>query len=148
MTDNIRTIGDLGSAPDKASTIHAMFSRIVRRYDLLNDLIDGVLGRLGANGARRVMCAVRGYQQEAVTALERAGFAPVMVQTLYLKYTTANVRLPVFEAVPLHVDVREKLPKRVPTFLHGQPSDESATGRSVPILRHTGGDRAPQRSEV
>lgn len=97
------------------------------RLDLLEDLIDGVLGQIEARGGGRVFCTVRGYQLEAVTALEQAGFTAVMEQNLYLKYTTASVRLPVFETVPLHVDVREKLPKRVPTFLHGQPGDESAT---------------------
>jgi hypothetical protein len=97
------------------------------RQDVLGDLVDGALARLAAQGGRRVYCAVRGYQTEAATALEQAGFSAVMEQHLYLKYTTANVRLPVFEALPLHVEVREKLPKRVPSFLHGQPRDESAT---------------------
>ena len=97
------------------------------RPDVLEELVEGTLARIGAQGGRTVYCAVRGYQAEAVTALEQAGFTAVMEQNLYLKYTTANVRLPVFEAVPLHVEVREKLPKRVPTFLHGQPRDESAT---------------------
>ena len=97
------------------------------RLDLLNDLVDGALARIAALGARRVYCAVRGYQTEAVTVLERSGFVAVVEQNLYLKYTTANARLPAFESVPLHVEVREKLPQRVPTFLQGQPRDESAT---------------------
>lgn len=97
------------------------------RPDVLDDLVDGSLARIAALGGRRVYCAVRGYQAEAATILTRAGFAAVLEQNLYLKYTTANVRLPVFESVPLHVDVREKLPKRVPSFLHGRPRDESAT---------------------
>jgi hypothetical protein len=95
------------------------------RLDVLDDLIQGALAR--AVSGRRVYCTVRAYQAEAITALERAGFQVVMEQDVYLKYTTANVRLPVFESVPLHVEVRDKLPKRVPTFLHGQPQDETAT---------------------
>jgi hypothetical protein len=95
------------------------------RLDVLDDLIQGAIARAG--GGRRVYCTVRAYQTEAIAALERAGFRVVMEQDVYLKYTTANVRLPVFESVPLHVEVRDKLPKRVPTFLHGQPQDETAT---------------------
>jgi hypothetical protein len=95
------------------------------RVDLLDDLIGGALARVG--GGRRVYCTVRAYQTEAIAALERAGFGVVQEQDVYLKYTTANARLPVFESVPLHVDVRDKLPKRVPSFLHGQPQDETAT---------------------
>jgi hypothetical protein len=48
-------------------------------------------------------------------------------QELFVKYTTANVRVPSLDSVPLHVEVREKLPQRVPTFLHGRPGDEQAT---------------------
>jgi hypothetical protein len=86
-----------------------------------------VLASLPGPPAKRVFCAVRGYQAELATALETRGFAPILEQDLLLKYTTANVRLPAFEVVPFYVDVRERLPKRVPSFLHGQPRDESAT---------------------
>ena len=97
------------------------------RTEVLNDLIPGVLAALPDRPARRVYCAVRGYQAEAATALEDRGFAPMLEQELLVKYTTASVRLPVVETVPFHVEVRDKLPQRVPSFLHGQPRDESAT---------------------
>ncbi len=59
--------------------------------------------------------------------LEYREFAPFLEQDLLVKYTTANVRLPVLEPTPFHIEVRDKLPKRVPSFLHGTPRDESAT---------------------
>lgn len=87
--------------------------------DVLSELIDGALARL-PKPIRRVHCAVRGYQAEAATALERRGFFPVVEQNLYVKYTTANVRLPAAaaEVIPFHVEVRDKIPGRVPTLLH------------------------------
>ncbi len=44
-----------------------------------------------------------------------------------MKYTTANVRAPAFEVVRFHVEARDKLPQRVPTFLHGQPRDDAVS---------------------
>jgi len=97
------------------------------RPEVLVDLLDGALAHVTGRRADRVYCAVRGYHAETETALRAHGFAPLMEQDLLIKYTTATVRAPATEAVPFHVDVREKLPKRVPSFLHGQPRDESAT---------------------
>ena len=96
------------------------------RRDVLEILVDGALHHLSPS-TKRVFCAIRGYQAEAASVLTDRGFSPVLEQELHIKYTTANVRLPSWEAVPFRVDVRDKLPKRVPTFLHGQPRDESAT---------------------
>jgi hypothetical protein len=96
------------------------------RANVLDDLLRGALAALPDRPARRVYCAVRGYQAEAATALEERGFAPILEQELLVKYTTATVRLPAFETVPFHVDVRDKLPQRVPSFLHGRPRDGSA----------------------
>lgn len=96
------------------------------RPEVVGALIDGVLAHVPAP-ITCVYCAVRGYQAEAETALRARGFAAVLEQELHIKYTTANVRLPSLEVVPFRVDVRDKLPQRVPSFLHGQPRDESAT---------------------
>jgi len=96
------------------------------RAEVIVALVDGALARIPAP-VKRVYCAVRGYQAEAMSALAARGFAPVLEQELHIKYTTANVRLPSWEAVPFRVEVRDKLPQRVPSFLHGQPRDESAT---------------------
>lgn len=96
------------------------------RTDVISDLLSGALAALPNPPARRVLCAVRTYQAEVGTALEGRGFVPVQEQDLSVKYTTATVRSPAVEAVPFHVEVRDSLPQRVPSFLHGRPRDGSA----------------------
>lgn len=96
------------------------------RSDVLDDLLAGALAGLPTSPARRVLCAVRSYQAEVATALEGRGFVSVLDQDLMVKYTTASVRVPAVEAVPFHVEVRDSLPQRVPSFLHGRPRDGSA----------------------
>ena len=97
------------------------------RADSVSVLIDAaVRGPFGPK-SRRVYCPVRGYQAELATALEAHGFAPVLEQELHIRYTTVTVRAPAPDPVPFHVEVRDALPKRVPSFLHGTPRDESAT---------------------
>lgn len=91
---------------------------------LIPDLLDGVIAQIRAqSGANRVFCTLRGYQVEAVDALCERGFDPVLEQDLSVKYTTVTARTVPAEAVPFHVDVIERLPKRVPSFLHGRPGD-------------------------
>jgi hypothetical protein len=75
----------------------------------------------------RIFCAVRGYQAELVTSLEERGFRPGVEQDLLIKYTTATIRLPVVEAVPFQLEVGEKIPQRVPTFLQGRSGDGAAS---------------------
>ena len=96
------------------------------RVDVIDDLIAASLAALLDRPVRRAYCAVRGYQAEAATALQQRGFAPILEQDLLVKYTTATARLPAFDAVSFHVEVRDKLPQRVPTFLHGRPGGGSA----------------------
>ncbi|MGH2531614.1 MAG: hypothetical protein ACRDJW_04850 [Thermomicrobiales bacterium] len=98
------------------------------RRDTLELLLDGVLSRLvDGRPTRQIYCAVRGYQMEADTFLERRGFVSILEQELHLKYTTANVRIPATESVVFHTEVNEKMPKRVPSFLQSRPPDEAAT---------------------
>ena len=97
------------------------------RIEVLSDLIDGVLAHLSARRFKRAYAVVRHYQQEALTILLDRGFIPALDQDLHVKYTTVNLRSQAPETVPFHLDVMEKLPKRIPSFLHGHPSDESAT---------------------
>lgn len=98
------------------------------RAEIVPSLIEGALGSLANRRPRRVFCAVRGYQAEAATALEAHGFHLTLEQTLLIKYTTASVRLPVAEAAPFHVEVREKVPRRVPTLPRGQWTEGQAPG--------------------
>ncbi len=91
---------------------------------LIPDVLDGVIARVRAQEpVNRVFCTLRGYQVEAVDALCERGFDPVLEQDLLVKYTTVTSRTVPSEAVPFHVDVIERLPKRVPSFLHGRPGD-------------------------
>jgi hypothetical protein len=97
------------------------------RRDVIEPLLDGVLNRVARGGhARELYAVIRGYQSEIGALLEQRGFAPVVEQDLHLKYTTATVRAPATETVVFHPEVIEKLPKRVPSFLHGTARDESA----------------------
>jgi hypothetical protein len=97
------------------------------RREVIEPLLDGALNRIVRGGRPRELYAViRGYQTEVGSLLEQRGFAPVVEQDLHLKYTTATVRAPATETVVFHPEVIEKLPKRVPSFLHGRPRDESA----------------------
>lgn len=97
------------------------------RPDVLPDLVDGTLANLALGPVRRVACPVRGYQAEVATALAGRGFAPILEQVLSVKYTTATIRVPALEPARVHLGVRERLPQRVPTFLHGRRGDDPAS---------------------
>ena len=97
------------------------------RADCLPLLLDAAVAGLAAPRIRRLYCSVRGYQAELASALQSRGFAAVLEQDLHVKYTTVQVRAPAVEALPFHVEVRDVLPKRVPSFLHGPPRDDLAT---------------------
>lgn len=97
------------------------------RTELIDSLLDGVAAWLFERRSPRVYAAVRGYQQEVQTKLVTRGMIPLHEQDLLIKYTTANIRLPVFEVVPAFAEVREGVPQRVPTFLQTQPHDDIVT---------------------
>lgn len=93
------------------------------RIDILSSLVDSTLELARLRSGRRVYCAVRGYQAELASSLEDRGFLPGLEQDLLIKYTTATVRVPIMEAVPFQLEVGEKIPQRVPTFLQGSSTD-------------------------
>ncbi|MDQ3693163.1 MAG: hypothetical protein M3464_06010 [Chloroflexota bacterium] len=93
------------------------------RRDMFAALVDEAIAIARRRSGARVYCAVRGYQAELATALEDRGFQPMIEQDVTIKYTTATVRLPVVEAVPFQLEVGEKIPQRVPTFLQGRSGD-------------------------
>ena len=67
---------------------------------------------------RQVYVAVRSYQQETEAALESLGFRPWIHQRCTIRYTAARVQQVEAATVgALHVEVRERVPKQVPTFL-------------------------------
>ena len=95
--------------------------------DQLRGLLDTVIARLHALGrVDRMYCTLRGYQAEAATALDERGFSPVLEQDLLVKYTTARTRSPQPEPLALHAEVIERLPKRVPSFVHQTSRNDSA----------------------
>lgn len=94
------------------------------RLDVLEGLLDGVLSELFRLTVRRVFCVIRTYQEEARTALLDRDFAPLHDQGLYVKYTTANLRVPIAETAAVPSERGERVPTRVPTFLQGQAADE------------------------
>lgn len=95
--------------------------------EMLSGLIDSVLLKMRAAGrTNRIYCVLRGYQAEAAKELESRGFEPILEQDLLVKYTTATARAPQPEPLALHAEVVERLPKRVPSFLHQKPRDETA----------------------
>lgn len=96
------------------------------RREGVGAMVDGALGQFGARGLRRVYCAVRGYQSELAGPLTERGFVPAFEQELFVRYTTATARRPVSESVPFALEVREPVPRRVPTFLQLPPEDEPA----------------------
>lgn len=101
------------------------------RRALFADILDDALAMLPGRGMRRVLCALRAYQVDLGPVLEEGSFVPIMDQDLHLRYTTASLRLPVGEPFPFALDVREKVPQRVPTFFLDRPQ-RSATRRDPP----------------
>ena len=109
----------------RAQTIELLYQP--DHQEVLSGLIDALLNQVRAHmSGTTVHCVLRGYQAEAAKELERRGFEPVLEQDLLVKYTTATARAAQFEPVPLHAEVIERLPKRVPSFLHQKPRDEAA----------------------
>jgi len=82
-----------------------------------------VLGRTqGHARLRQVYVTLRSYQQETEVALESLAFRPRIDQRCTIRYTAARVQQA--EAVSLnvlHAEVRERVPKQVPTFLRRRP---------------------------
>jgi hypothetical protein len=87
------------------------------------DVIDAVFARVTARrGLRRVYCAVRGYQQDLIPALEARGFRESGELTLSVKYTAVRAVAPVVEHAVQPEGVLERLPKpkRAPSYLFNQ----------------------------
>jgi hypothetical protein len=87
--------------------------------DDLEGFCGGVIDQaIRSGGANRVFVTVRAHQSELMTILDRIGFRSVRRQDLLIKYTAAKVTAKAADAVVLApVEARERVPKRVPTFL-------------------------------
>jgi len=110
----------------KAAAIDVMYQPEYRQ--VLDSFCGSVVDRaIRDEGATRVFIAVRAYQSELITVLAEMGFARVGQQDLLVKYTAAKVTAKASETIILSpADVRERVPKRVPTFMHRRPKGESS----------------------
>lgn len=91
--------------------------------DRLGSLLD--VTTMNRARSQPVYCALRAYHLDMRDELSSRGFVDIGEQELLIRYTTATVRAPVADPVLFPVELRPALPRRVPTFLEGQPTDGS-----------------------
>ena len=86
-------------------------------------LLDGVIAAPRRGRPRPVYCALRTYLMDLEGELTERGFSVIGEQELLIRYTTATARTSLAEPVHFPVELRQGLPRRVFTFLEGQPTD-------------------------
>ena len=89
----------------------------------LGVLLDGVIAAARRGRPRPVYCALRTYLMDSKDELTERGFSAIGEQELLIRYTTATARTSQSEPVHFPVELRQGMPRRVPTFLEGQPTD-------------------------
>ena len=89
----------------------------------LGMLLDGVNATPRRGRPRPVYCALRAYLMDLEDELTELGFSAIGEQELLIRYTTATARSSQAEPVYFPVELRQGMPRRVPTFLEGQPTD-------------------------
>jgi hypothetical protein len=91
------------------------------------DFLRSVLGKVAETLApSRIYATARGYQEELRTALADEGFQLLGEQQLMIKYTTAKVSARAATAtIGLPAEVRERVPKQVPTYLNRPVREET-----------------------
>lgn len=89
----------------------------------LGALLDGVIAVPRQGPARPIYCALRAYMLDLSDELTDRGFVEIGEQELLIRYTTATARTPAVDPVHFPVELRPAMPRRVPTFLEGQPTD-------------------------
>jgi len=89
----------------------------------LGALLDGVISRHRQGQSQPIYCALRTYHADLRNELIDRGFSEIGEQDLLIRYTTATARTPIFDPVHFPVELRPAMPRRVPTFLEGQPTD-------------------------
>jgi hypothetical protein len=116
-------------------TAYARYTRGSRAGMIDAVVLPGNGGRLGmlldgVNAAPRrgrprapVYCALRAYLMDLKDDLTKRGFSAIGEQELLIRYTTATARTMQTEPVHFPVELRQGLPRRVPTFLESQPTD-------------------------
>jgi len=66
---------------------------------------------------------MRAYLMDLKDELIERAFSAIGEQELLIRYTTATARSSQVEPVYFPVELRQGLPRRVPTFLESQPTD-------------------------
>ena len=89
----------------------------------LGALLDGVISVPRPGRGRPVYFAMRAYMLDMQEELTARGFAAIGEQELLIRYTTATARTPAIDPVHFPVELRPAMPRRVPTFLEGKPTD-------------------------
>lgn len=89
----------------------------------LGALLDGVIAAPKRGRPRPVYCALREYFLDLKDELTDRGFTKIGEQVLLIRYTTAAARTATLDPVHFPVELRQALPRRVPTFLEGQQTD-------------------------
>ena len=89
----------------------------------LGALLDGVIAVPIRGRPRPVYCALRAYLLDMKGELTDRGFSEIGEQELLIRYTTATARTVAVDPVHFPVELRQAMPRRVPTFLEGQPTD-------------------------
>jgi hypothetical protein len=89
----------------------------------LGMLLDGIDAAPRPWRPRPVYCALRAYLMDLEDELTKRGFSAIGEQELLIRYTTATARSSQAEPVHFPVELRQGLPRRVPTFLESQPTD-------------------------
>jgi hypothetical protein len=89
----------------------------------LGTLLDGVISVPRQGRARPVYFALRAYMLDMREQVTARGFQEIGEQELLIRYTTATARTPAIDPVHFPVELRPAMPRRVPTFLEGQPTD-------------------------
>jgi hypothetical protein len=89
----------------------------------LGMLLDGISAVPRRGRPRPVYCAMRAYFMDLKDELTERAFSAIGEQELLIRYTTATARSSQVEPVYFPVELRQGLPRRVPTFLESQPTD-------------------------
>src|SRR5215211_2959779 len=89
----------------------------------LGMLLDGSITAPRSGRPRPVYCGLRVYLMDLKDELTQRGFSAIGEQELLIRYTTATARTAQSEPVHFPVELRQGMPRRVPTFLEGQPTD-------------------------
>jgi hypothetical protein len=111
---------------NNAAVIEAMFLPGAASAGI--EVVQDVIRRAGSqHGAKRIFVTVRGHQSELLGGLSGPGCVVLGEQDLTVRYTAAKVAAKSVEVLkPVSIEVRERAPKRVPTFMKRPHEEELA----------------------